>query len=237
MGQENTQQVELPDYILRRTDRRRSVAILVLADGSLEVRAPQRVSQRFIEEFIVERMDWIERKKNERKKRPQTAARTWQTGDIFYLTGQPYQLIVKPSSRVSVEVSDGALVLYQTDPTNTERVRHNLMQWYKEQAEQEFKPRLARFANGMEEKIPELIISNAKQRWGSCQAKKRIIRLSVRLLMASKEVQDYVIIHELAHLKHMDHSSDFWGRVAQFCKNWKQLEETLGHHAQLWRFD
>lgn len=228
---------QLPDYILRRTSRRRSVAILVLPDGTLEVRAPKRVSIGFIETFLEERMDWIERKRKERKARPQLPTRTWQDGDVFYINGVPHTLVVKESSRVSVEIADGELILFQNDPASIKRVRHNLMQWYKEQAEHDFKPRLARLANAMEEQVPTLEITNAKQRWGSCQGKKRIVRLSVRLLMAPKDVQDYVMVHELAHLKHMDHSRDFWQRVATFCRHYKAMEEKLNHHAQLWRFD
>ena len=228
---------DLPEYILRRTSRRRSVAILVLPDGSLEVRAPKRVSMGFIETFLHERLDWIERKRQERTARPRLPERTWQDGDVFYIHGVPHTLVVKEGNRIHIEVADGELILYQTDPSNAKRARHNLMQWYKEQAEHDFKPRLARLANAMEEKPPTLEITNAKQRWGSCQAKKRMVRLSVRLLMAPKDVQDYVMVHELAHLKHMDHSRDFWDRVAAFCRNYRVYEDKLNHNAQLWRFD
>ncbi len=227
----------LPEYILRRTSRRRSVAIMVLPDGTLEVRAPKRVSIGFIETFLHERLEWIKQKQKERETRPQLPKRTWLDGDVFYINGVPHTLVVKESSRISVEVADGELILFQTDPTNATRARHNLMQWYKDQALHDFKPRLARLANAMEEKVPNLEITNAKQRWGSCQAKKRMVRLSVRLLMAPKDVQDYVIVHELAHLKHMDHSRDFWNRVATFCRHYKAMEEKLSHNAQLWRFD
>lgn len=229
--------INLPDYTLRRTARRRSVAIMILPDGSLEVRAPKRVSIGFIESFIEERLEWIHRKRKERNARPQLPTRTWQDGDVFYINGEAHTLLVKENSRVSVEVSPDQITLYQTDPKNTKRVRENLMQWFKDQAEHDFKPRLARLANAMEEKVPTLEITNAKQRWGSCQGQKRIVRLSVRLLMAPKDVQDYVMVHELAHLKHMDHSKAFWDRVATFCRNYRVYEDKLKHHAQLWRFD
>lgn len=232
-----TKAPSLPDYILRRTDRRRSVAIMILPDGSLEIRAPKRVSQRFIESFIEERLDWIDRKRKERHARPQLPKRTWQNGDVFYIHGQPHTLCVKENSRIAVEVSPEQITLYQTDPQNTKRVRENLMQWFKQQTELDLKPRLARLANAMEEKVPTLEITNAKQRWGSCQGQKRVVRLSLRLLMAPRDVQDYVMIHELAHLKHMDHSKDFWHRVATFCRNYRVYEDKLNHHAQLWRFD
>lgn len=227
----------LPDYTLRRTSRRRSVALMLLPDGSLEVRAPRRVSQNFIEEFIAERMAWVERKKAEQQVRPKTEERRWQSGDIFYIDGKPLTLTVKQASRVCVERDEQTLTLYQKDPANTKRVRENLMAWFKAEAEKNFKPRLARHANSMEEKVPALLISTARQRWGSCQAKKRVVRLSFPLLMASRDVQDYVMIHELAHLKHMDHSSAFWSRVADFCPHWQKMEDKLKHHAGLWVFD
>ena len=206
-------------------------------DGSLEVRAPKRVSTRFIEEFIAERMAWIERKRAEQTNRPKTKKRTWQDGDVFYLHGAPYTLNVKAGNQIAVELGSDTLTLYQKDPENTQRVRHNLMQWYKQEAEKTFKPRLARHANSMEEAVPALAISTAKQRWGSCQGKKRVVRLAMRLLMATKDVQDYVMVHELAHLKHMDHSSNFWARVEDFCPHWQNMEQKLKHNAGLWLFD
>lgn len=210
---------------------------MLLPDGSLEVRAPKRVSQSFIEAFIAERMDWVARKKAEQTARPKAQKRTWQNGDEFHVAGKPYTLRVLEGNQVDVSLDDGTITLYQKDPDNAKRVRHNLMQWYKDQAEKEFKPRLARHANSMEEAVPELLISTAKQRWGSCQGKKRVVRLSFRLLMASKDVQDYVMIHELAHLKHMDHSKNFWQRVADFCPYWEKMEDKLKHHSALWVFD
>ena len=227
----------LPDYILRRTNRRRSVALVLLADGSLEVRAPKKVSAQFIEAFIAERMAWIERKKAEQTDRPKARKRTWQDGDIFHYFGNPLTLQVKAGNTVNVEMGDSSLTLYQKDPENAKRVRHNLMQWYKQEAEKAFRPRLARLAAGMEEAVPKLVISTAKQRWGSCQGKKRVVRLAMRLLMTPKDVQDYVMIHELAHLMHMDHSRKFWARVENFCPHWQTMEQKLKHNAGLWLFD
>lgn len=237
MGKTSIVENNLPEYTLRRTNRRRSVALMLLPDGSLEVRAPKRVSQNFIEEFIAERMAWVERKKAEQQVRPKAPKRSWQDGDIFYIEGAPYTLKVKQANRVYVERDGETLTLYQKDPTNAKRVRENLMGWFKAEAERVFKPRLARHANSMEEAVPKLIISTAKQRWGSCQGKKRVVRLSFRLLMASKDVQDYVMIHELAHLKHMDHSKAFWARVEAFYPHWEAMEQRLKHNAGLWTFD
>ena len=232
---------QIPDYTLRRTARRRSVALMLLPDGSLEVRAPKRVSQNFIEEFISERMAWIARKKAEQTKHPKAEKRTWQEGDVFCIHGVPHTLKLKQNNRVFVERYEerdrNILTLYQKDPTNKKRVRENLMAWFKNETERTLKPRLARHANSMEEQVPELLMSTAKQRWGSCQGKKRLVRLSFRLLMATKDVQDYVMIHELAHLKHMDHSEKFWARVETFCPNWQAMEQKLKRHNGLWVFD
>lgn len=227
----------VPAYTLRHTGRRRSLALVVLPDGSLEVRAPKWVKRPMIEQFVRERTPWIEKKRAERDTLPRVEPRRWQTGDIFYFYGQSHTLEVIAGSRVSVRLAGGKIILTQQDPQNTTRVRHNLMNWFKEEAYQHFLPVLYKHADRMGEKPPKLLISIAKQRWGSCLASRREIRLSIRLLMAPQDVQEYVMIHELAHLKHMNHGNRFWARVAAYSPNWEEHEKALRDHNSAWVFD
>lgn len=226
----------LPSYTVIRTQRR-SIALVLRPNGTLEVRAPKRVSKAFIEAFIREKAAWIAQKKAKQKARPQQTPRTWQNGDTFYFMGTPYTLHINQGQKTHIERTKNNLVLHQKTPENIERVRYNLAQWYKKEALKAFSPRLNAYAHQMGAHMPTLLITNAKQQWGSCQGQKRVVRLSLKLLMAEQDVQDYVLIHELAHLKHMNHSKDFWNHVANFCPNWKDLQQKLHHHANLWRFD
>lgn len=225
------------EYTLKRTQRRRSMALVILPTGELEVRAPRWVAKREIETFIDERKAWIARHLDHIKRRPAMPSRTWQAGDTFYLHGKPYTLEVVKGSRTKVELEEGVLRLTSRLPESVTAVRRQLMAWMQQLAHEHFAVRLAELAAEMGEPTPNLTMTNARQRWGSCQARRRQINISLRLLAATPAVQDYVLVHELSHLKHMDHSSAFWARVAAFYPHWRAAEAELKHHANIWCFD
>lgn len=225
----------LPSYTLKRA-KRKSIALVILPCGGLEVRAPRWVTKRAVESFIEERAAWITKHQSKIATRPKATGRTWQTGDELHINGEPLTLKVYEGKQVSV-TSDGESLHVYTRSPRPENVRKLVMSWYKEQAQAILQPRLQHWAAMMDEKEPSLSLTNPKSRWGSCQGKKRHICLALRLLTAPKDVQDYVIVHELSHLKHMDHSPKFWQRVAAFCPDYKNIENQMRHHQQLWQFD
>lgn len=225
------------EYTLRHTRRRRTMALVMLPDGTLEVRAPKGVRKGVVEAFVAERAAWINKHRTRQESWPSVAPRTWQSGEVFYLHGEPYTLNVVTGGKVAVSVGETTLTLAQRDPENPVRVRHNLAKWYCDEALGHFTPRVAELADVMGEAAPHLAISTPRQRWGSCIASRAQVRLAHRLLMTPPDVQDYVIIHELSHLKHMDHSAAFWARVETFCPRYKAYEKALRVNNRLWTFD
>lgn len=225
------------EYTLKHTQRRRSMALVVLPTGELEVRAPRWVTKREIESFIAERKEWIAKHQDSIRRRPILPVRNWQSGDEFYVHGKRYILEVTKGSRTHVELDGETLRLTSRLPESPTAVRRQLMAWMQELAYTHFDKRIAELADAMSEPPIELTITNARQRWGSCQARRRQINIALRLLSASPAVQDYVLVHELSHLQHMDHSPAFWARVAQFYPHWRAAEAELKHHANIWCFD
>lgn len=223
------------DILIRRTNRRRSLALVMRPDGRFEVRAPDWISQKKIDAFVAEYTPWMEKKRAQRGSWPDPVTRTWQTGDVFYLHGEPLVLTVLQSTKSKVEAEEGRLLVTVSVPEDSTVVARRVIRWYRHQAKEHFTPRVAALAAQMGEEAPDLAFSNAHTRWGSCRASTRSLRLALRLLMAPKPVQDYVIIHELAHLTHMDHSPRFWGLVEQFMPNWKEHAEVLRTHDGLWQ--
>jgi predicted metal-dependent hydrolase len=223
------------DILIRRTSRRRSLALVMRPDGRFEVRAPDWISQKKIDAFIAEYTPWMDKKRTQRGHWPTPVSRTWQTGDVFYLHGEPLTLTVQQGAKSKVEVDEGRLFVTVAVPADPTVVARRLVRWYRQQAQAHFVPRVAELAAQMGEAPPEVAFSNAHTRWGSCRASTRSLRLALRLLMAPKPVQDYVIVHELAHLTHMDHSPRFWALVAQYMPNWKEHAEVLRTHDGLWQ--
>lgn len=226
----------LPEYTVVRTkQRRRSIAMTLRSDGVLEVRAPRWVTERDVEKFIRDRMDWVEKQKARLAKRPATIEHQYEEGETFYLDGEPITLTIHTGPK-KVWVENNSLHVRLRTPT-AEAAEKAVIQFYKTLALERFQVALADLAADMgETKSMQLLITNAKGRWGSCTDRGRVIRLSAKLLMAPPLVQDYVIVHELCHLEHMDHSPRFWAKVASFCPNFKAHEKALRDNAGLWQF-
>jgi len=109
--------------------------------------------------------------------------------------------------------------------------RHN-DGWYRRHAQSYFRGRVERYSAVLGIEPPRVFISNAQTRWGSCNAN-REVRLNWRLIQASPHIIDYVVAHELAHLKEMNHSARFWRVVERMCPGYQTARtelDAMGQH-------
>ena len=111
-------------------------------------------------------------------------------------------------------------------PNNHALISRKVIQWYKNQAALDFSRRLEILATKLGVATPPLTLSNAQSRWGSCNSRGEV-RLNWRLLQAPPHIINYVICHELAHLKQMNHSAKFWAVVESLFPNYKAAEKGL----------
>ena len=193
------------DYILKRSDRK-TISLQVLPDGEILVRAPRRLPQDFIDGFLDQKRDWIEsRRKLMAERREAIRSFDYRAVRLF---GRVYPVWRTNERTVRF---DGKHVLV---PREAE-LKQALIKWYKASAKEVFAERTAVFQDKMGVEPKEIKISSAKTRWGSCSSEGRL-SFSWKLLMAEGKTIDYVVVHELAHLKHMDHSDDFWTLVGQY---------------------
>ncbi|MDZ4965188.1 DUF45 domain-containing protein, partial [Clostridium perfringens] len=107
-----------------------------------------------------------------------------------------------------------------------EYIRNEIMNWYRKLATDIIGNRVMEISNKILLKPSKIIIKNQKSLWGSCNSKKEI-RLNWRLVLMPYFVIDYIIIHELCHIIHMNHSKDFWDLVKQYCPNYKESKNWL----------
>ncbi len=204
------------DYTLIRSDRK-TTAIRILPDGTVEIRAPRRLSKRVIEEFLAEKQGWIE------KHRVEILARQPETVEprrILFL-GSWYDL--QPTDREAV-IYDGER--FCAPELTEERLKASLEGLMKKLAKSYLLPRTARIAADMGLHPAKIGITSAKTKWASCSGGTSI-NFSWRLMAAPAEVIDYVIVHELCHMKEMNHSNRFWDLVEAHCPHWKELRARL----------
>lgn len=198
--------------------RRKTVALQVTREAEVVVRAPRYVSAFFIEEFVREHVAWVEKRKQEIKKRK----KSFVEGELFLFLGNIYPLtVMQTGDRINFSEAEG--FSFGRDALNPQKLFED---WYKKQARNILPRRVGELAEMYGFEYNTLRITSARTRWGSCSGK-RNISLSWRLVLAPKSVIDYVIIHELTHLEHMNHSKVFWNKVARLCPEYRQHKRWL----------
>lgn len=223
---------QLPYQLERR--QRRTVGLKITKSG-LVIHAPKRISQLQLEGIILQKADWVLRKLASvtANKIPEIQ---WQHGEQLLFLGNPITLTVEHNLRSkAVEYEPGVLQLAMPNH-EASLVARKVVQWYKKQAIIDFTRRLEIFSSKLEVEFTSLTLSNAASRWGSCNSKKEI-RLNWRLLQAPPHIINYVVCHELAHIKEMNHSAKFWAAVASIFPDYKLAEKELkALSAKLHRF-
>lgn len=204
-------------YTVIRSDRK-TLAIRVLADGSVEVRAPLRLPAVEIEKFLKEKENWI------RKYRAEAEKRQPETVDLRKILYKGMWKEIRPLEGYGV-CFDGEF-FYAPAQLEADSLRCTLEDLMKKLAKRELIPMVYQLADTLGVRPERVSITGAKTKWGSCSDGKNI-NLSWRLLAAPVQEIEYVIIHELCHMKEMNHSADFWALVEKSVPDWRERREKL----------
>ena len=211
------------DYVLVRRRGRRGVGLKVDETG-LTVSAPVSMPLSRIEALVRESERWILRKVGEWRLR-QVPQVSWDDGASLPFLGDALILRRSGAARLRAERRDAELIV-STPDAKPDDIRRAVIAWYKREAQAHLGERLAALAGRAGLATPRFMLSSAMGRWGSCNTR-REVRLAWRLVKAPREMVDYVVCHELAHLRHMNHSAAFWAEVARQCPDYRRLRAEL----------
>jgi len=210
--------------LIRSRKRKRTLTILVRSDGSVVVRAPAWTAKGEVEAFVRRKAEWIERKRGEMIRERDAPRKSFREGELFHYLGKSYPLSVRGSNaRASLDFDDGVFLM---TPLPEERARALFVGWYRRMARRRIGPRVAHFSDALGLPCPPFRITNAAARWGSCSASNRLA-FSWRLVLAPPEAIDYVVVHELAHMKEKSHAPAFWRVVASASPDYREQRAWL----------
>lgn len=215
--------------LIRRTTRR-TVALSVKADNRVVVLAPYFASTNAVVDFVKKNLPWIQKRRQSNAIKTAELQRSYTPGDTVEYLGRPYQLVEGTGPRIHLD--GNRLIIPKVSATTVHR---KLTQWYKAQATDIFLDRLSLYEPKVGHQHRSLRLSSAKTRWGSCTTN-GTISLKWNLVMAPIWILDYVIVHELCHLVHMNHSASFWKLVKSICPEYREATrwlKTNGHSLQL----
>lgn len=209
------------DYQLRRSQRR-SIGLTIDHRG-LRVGAPLRARQGDIEALIRQHSDWVLDKLSTWRERPPPEKLEITDGTTVFVLNEPCTVAFSEISRSAWQFAGQTIYL---KPSATANANQLLEKALREKARSVFAERLAHYAPRLGVSPPPLRLSSARTRWGSCSHHGGI-SLNWRLVLMPLAVVDYVVCHELAHLKEMNHSPRFWAVVEQLCPNYRALRGEL----------
>ena len=215
-------------YFLIKQERK-TLSLTVAPDLRVSLKCPHQADQERIDKFLKRKWLWLDKqlsffKKYQRK----IYEREYISGETFYYLGRRYKLLVRESRIDHVSLLKGVLSVKSTKGVeNTRYTRRLLDAWFKKQAQAVFSERFHKMKERFDyERMPSLSIREMQKRWGSYLGDKKII-LNPKLIHVSNECIDYVIVHELCHLRYKTHSRHFYKFLEFQYPKWKVIKEKL----------
>ncbi len=218
------------DRIIR--SRRRTIALTVEFDGRLTVRAPLRSTDEYLRGLVEKKESWIRSRQESMRLRPRFSPPRYVEGERFWLLGETHPLRIVEHQSSPLILEDGFRLRRAAQP----RAAAHFERWYREQARRLISERVEFFARRHGYSYRALRITSARTRWGSCSTR-LTLSFAWRLVMAPPAVIDYVVLHELAHLKVHNHSHRFWSALEKLLPDYRERKTWLDQNGHLLRLD
>ena len=190
--------------------KRRSVSLMISRQGSVVVRAPKGVLKNFLDGLVKQKADWILKHTGLISKRKLKEKQFFE-GELFLLFGKLYPLCILEGFRSRLEFNEG----FYLSKFKLTTARKIFLNFYKDKAREVLLEQAVKYAELMGVSFKKLNITSAVTRWGSCSTSGSI-NFSYKLVMAPIEIIEYVVVHELAHISHKNHSVRFWRNVQDY---------------------
>jgi len=217
------------DFHLVYSDRK-SLGITVKPDLTVLVKAPVDSSIGQVKEKLKKKALWIIKQQNYFQKfHPMTPPRKYVGGETHLYLGRQYRLKIHRSLREEVKLREGFINVYVKSYKGSEQVKKLIDEWYKERARLIFNEIFYRINIELKNRkisSDTFIIRDMKKRWGSCTSSKKII-INTELIKAPKRCIEYVIVHEMCHLKYHNHSEPFYKLQSIIMPDWKSWKNKL----------
>jgi predicted metal-dependent hydrolase len=209
--------------------RRKTLSIEIRPGGEVWVRAPQRLPASAIEQALTARQNWIQRKISEVKEIPPLpTSREFLPGERFLYRGQEYPLSWSERKKPALTLEKGGFFLARSVGKDASEAFET---WYRDEARRILTMRLAELSTQTGLYPERMRLSSARTRWGSCSTN-GTLSLNWRLILAPPEILDYVILHELSHIKVKNHSRAFWGLLETFLPDYRLRRKWLKDNGQ-----
>lgn len=204
---------------------RRTISIMIPPTKEVIVRAPKQISPEQIKNIIKSNADWIVKKLSDMPDTIKPMKEDYAQGDKILYRGKEYIIKIKKGMEIkksSIVLEDNEIVVVRKT-NETKKTKELLLEWYKSNAKCLVKERVAFYMPQINQPMGEIRIKSQRKRWGSCSGKGNL-NFNWKIIMMPDEMFDYIIVHELCHLKHLNHSKLFWEYVKRILPDYKVRE-------------
>lgn len=209
----------------------KNLNLRVRQDGSVYVSSARWVSQKVVEDFILSRRTLIESARQRLTEQRPPEEEALRDGTVLPCLGKPLRLLISTGQKEAAVLQGDTLLLTLRHPEDSKAIRRLFDRWWNDACQQLFSALINRWMPVFRESYsipsPSLRLRSMSSRWGSCQPRTGIVTLNKRLLHAPQECIEYVVVHELAHFVHADHSPAFHAVVTKMLPDWKIRRKLL----------
>lgn len=211
---------------ISRTNRAKSATIKV-EEGVVVVVVPKTLTQARIKQLLDDKAQWIKQKIALHPQAPVPHEKQYVSGEAFSYLGRNYRLKVTEGELTPIKLVQGRLTMSAPKDSSQHRmIRDALTSWYRRRAEQKLREKLIRYSLIVGVETNGYKVKEFQSRWGSCTPRGRV-DFNWKIIMAPNRVVDYVVVHELCHLKQHDHSPQFWKLVESIMPDYAESKEWL----------
>lgn len=210
-----------------RSDRRKTVQITVERTGELFIVAPFKVADQELIQFVEEKLLWVHTKLAEKARLQQRApVKEFVDGEGFLYLGKSYRLRLIERQLVDLHLKSGRFCLRRS---SVYRGREVFVSWYARRAQQWFERQVDEHSNLMGVDVKEVRVQDLGFRWGSFGADGRLF-FHWKAILLPPRIAQYIVVHELAHAQHRDHSVAFWIKVDEHLPDWRSCKSWLAEN-------
>ncbi|WHY01143.1 SprT family zinc-dependent metalloprotease [Neobacillus sp. DY30] len=208
---------------------RTSMSISIDLYGNVEVQAPRGISDDRVIQALEEKWDWIQQKRKEIKDRNHgPKVKSYEHGESFLYLGEEYPIQISHDINIQQDyiVFDEEKLHIYVKHLEDEKIRQALKRFYYQQCKMLVERSIKTYQSNFKTKPRSIKITDNKTNWGTCDSKLQLT-FNWRLAMAPQSVVDYVVVHEMCHMVHLNHDRSFWRLVGKILPDYKQQENWL----------
>ena len=219
---------QVPYNIRRSPRRKKTVAVTVGPNGDVLIVAPPHLSTDELDGIVTQKAEWIVRRLQRAQAHgPLLSPREFVSGESILYLGRHYRLKVHPDEGGDAKLRGGWLhVCAPRGPRQRTEIRETVIAWFRRHASVRLPQRVGAWRSKVGVAMPPVVVSDQQKRWGSCD-RNGTIRLNWRIIQAPMRLVDYVVVHELVHLRHRGHDREYWQALGRAMPDYERRREDL----------